>query len=171
MKPFNEKHTPEKIKQVFRYDEETGNIYWKIKPYCRSKVKIGDLAGSQDSRGYVSVRYQKIRYAAHRLIWCMFYNEWPKRLIDHKDLNPSNNKISNLRLATFSENAQNSNLSVKNNSGVKGVSFDKLKNKWIAKININLECVYRKSFLLLEEATHAVRLKRIELHKEFSNHG
>lgn len=45
----------------------------------------------------------------HRLIWSMFYGEIPDEMvIDHKDNNPSNNKITNLQCLTSIKNTQKS---------------------------------------------------------------
>jgi hypothetical protein len=55
------------------------------------------------------------------------YGKLPK-LLDHIDRNRLNNKIENLRPASYTLNALNRNLAKNNKSGVKGVS--NYKNKW-----------------------------------------
>jgi hypothetical protein len=61
--------------------------------------------------------------------------EMPKRCVDHKDLNKSNNKWENLREATYSQNSYNKKSTSK--SGFKGVTFFKRDNNWKAQIDIN----------------------------------
>lgn len=63
------------------------------------------------------------------LLGCKYY--------DHKDRNPLNNRRSNLRPATESENAKNKSKSKRNTSGVTGVSWDKECCKWLAYIKVN----------------------------------
>lgn len=46
-------------------------------------------------------------------------------LIDHKDQNIKNNTRINLREATYSQNAVNSKLNIRNKSGYRGISFEK----------------------------------------------
>jgi hypothetical protein len=62
--------------------------------------------------------------------------EYPDRKfeMDHKDRDRSNNRFSNLRLATTSQNQANVGLRKDNISGFKGVSWEKAQNKWRATI-------------------------------------
>lgn len=55
---------------------------------------------------------------------------------DYKDRNPLNNLRTNLRPATFNENAQNRNKQKNNTSGVIGVVWHKQSQKWESRINI-----------------------------------
>lgn len=60
--------------------------------------------------------------------------------IDHKNRDPLDNRRSNLREATRSENCANRGINSNNTSGFKGVDFHKSSGKWRARI-----CVNRKS--------------------------
>ena len=67
----------------------------------------------------------------HRLVAEAFIpNLENKPEIDHKDRNPSNNHVDNLRWATRSENCLNTGLRSDNTSGEKNVYYCKQKNKW-----------------------------------------
>ena len=59
---------------------------------------------------------------------------WGRPMIDHRDGNPANNRWSNLRLATHSQNNANRRRPRHNTSGFKGVSFDRRVGKWKATI-------------------------------------
>lgn len=63
----------------------------------------------------------------------------PKGLVvDHVNHNTLDNTRKNLRLLTKSENLQNRKGAMKNNksSGIRGVSWDKRRQKWVAYIGI-----------------------------------
>jgi len=107
-------------------------------------------------------------FSVHRLVALMFIdNPDNKPLVDHIDCNKQNNNISNLRWATNQENGRNTNLSNKNTSNVKGVHFNKQKNKWQALIRIDGILIHLGYYNTLEEAKQA-RLKKVnEVFGEF----
>ena len=68
------------------------------------------------------VFYNKNRYKAHRIVWVLHHGSIdPDLYIDHIDGNPFNNKISNLRLVSPTENSRNAKMHVRNKTGVTGV--------------------------------------------------
>lgn len=97
------------------------------------RIKPGTVAGFKNWKGYTLLFVQGKKYRAHNLAWFYVYGEWPDRQIDHKDGNPSNNAISNLRLATRSQNQFNRRKQRNNTSGFKGVYWIGHMNKWLAK--------------------------------------
>ena len=58
-------------------------------------------------------------------------------LVDHIDNDQLNNRRSNLRLATYIENSQNSKKRSHNTSGYKGVLWSKQRQRWQATIVVN----------------------------------
>ena len=81
--------------------------------------------------------------------------------VDHIDCDPLNNRRSNLRLATNSQNQWNSKRYRNNTSGFKGVSFHKNNNKWAANIQHNGKQRHLGNFDSPEEA-HAAYCKAAE---------
>lgn len=88
----------------FRYDPNTGHLYWKKGKDGRQLHKP---AGHADRTGYRRVMINYKMYLAHRLIWLLHYGEWPKQHIDHIDGNPGNNRLENLRDVSRSVNLRN----------------------------------------------------------------
>lgn len=97
----------EEILFAFRYDRKTGEFFWKrqTSKYF-NKARIGTLAGTIDSDGYVKIVLSRKPYFAHRLVWLLEYGEQPE-FIDHVDGNKSNNRISNLRAVSQRQNQSN----------------------------------------------------------------
>lgn len=58
------------------------------------------------------------------------------QVIDHKNLNKLDNRKDNLKFSTISQNAQNRAKKSNTSSVYKGVTWDKIRNKWQAKITI-----------------------------------
>ena len=57
---------------------------------------------------------------------------------DHIDRNPLNNRRHNVRKSTIAQNSTNCTIPKNNTSGVIGVHFDKRSNKWVARIDDDL---------------------------------
>jgi len=92
----------------------------------------------------------------HRLIAEAFIpNPENKQFVDHIDNNRLNNNINNLRWATNQENQRNRQLNINSTSGVKGVSFDKARNKWSATITIDGITIHLGRYDNIEDAKAA----------------
>lgn len=119
-------------RRLFSYDETEGVVRWRISP--TPIVKVGDRAGGLTQQGYLSINLKGRRYLAHRVAWLLHFGFWPTDILDHKNLNRTDNRIGNLRLADRSTNAANSTAHRDNKVGVKGVSFHKRSGKYRAVI-------------------------------------
>jgi hypothetical protein len=95
--------TQARLKELLHYDPESGAITWASRP--SSRVKVGMLAGKvHPTQGYRQVRADKSLYYAHRLAWLYMTGEWPAADVDHINHVRDDNRWSNLRGATRSQN-------------------------------------------------------------------
>jgi hypothetical protein len=88
-------------------------------------------------------------------------------VVDHKSGDGLDNRRANLRLASTSQNQQNSHKRSDNSSGVKGVSFNKAHGKWEAEVQMNGLRRRLGLFAKLDDAASAVSVARAELHGVF----
>jgi len=100
----------------------------------------------------------------HRLI----INAPDGKQVDHIDGNGLNNRKSNLRLCTHSQNQRNSKLSSMNTSGYRGVYFDKYHRKWAAEISVNNKILKLGRFFSKVEAAKAYDKAAVEYGGEFA---
>lgn len=143
----------EQLKSLLDYDTETGVFKWLVAN--TRNVRKGDVAGClTKDKGYIRIDVLGKQYPAHRLAWLYMTGEWPdKKQIDHINLSKADNRWSNLRIATPSQNKANSKKRPDNTSGYKGVS--KFEGKWKAQCTANGVHTYLGLFDTPEEASLA----------------
>jgi|ERR1035437_121533 hypothetical protein len=95
----------------------------------------------------------------------------PKIKVDHEDENGLNNQRRNLRLATQAQNLCNRGPNRNNTSGHKGVTWDKINNKWKAQIVVNRTHINLGRFDDVLEAAAAYNEAAVQHHGEFANTG
>lgn len=92
-------------------------------------------------------------------------------VVDHINGNKLDNRKSNLRVCTNSENLKNQGLRSTNTSGYKGVFFLKRERKWRATIKCNYKQYYLGEFLDKEEARQAYIKACHKYHGKYANIG
>lgn len=114
--------TADVLRSILFYDPATGEFRWAAKRGNRNDV--GKIAGKARPDGYIRIKIAQALYFSHRLAWLHVHGEWPSVEIDHINGNPSDNRISNLRLASSTINKQNVRAPRCNNrSGFLGVAL------------------------------------------------
>ena len=105
----------------------------------RNPRQLKDMVvGSLSQKGYLQFQLHDKFYKVHRVIWTLHHGEIPEGLeIDHKDKNRLNNLISNLRLATTSQNAMNKAKPSTSVGVLKGTTYHAASGKWRAQIQEN----------------------------------
>ena len=87
-------------------------------------------------------------------------------IIDHKNRRKNDNRKSNLRIATKSENAMNRPADIRSTTGYKGVH--KVGNKYTANIGLNNETIYLGIFDSMEDAAECRYRNEKEIFGEFA---
>ena len=141
-------------------EDKDGVLYWR---------KTGKLAGTLHHTGYTQIAFKGKLYNAHRLMF-LLHNGWLPKVIDHIDGDRSNNKIENLRPATWSQNLQNMKLRPTNKSGCKNVSWSNAKRKWAVQLSINGRQTNLGRFDDLELADLVATEARDKYHGVFARH-
>lgn len=159
----------EYLMQQVSYDMETGEFTWLKSGPGRPKHRNA-LAGSMHWTGYKSIRIGGTSYLSHRLAYLFVTGHWPPENVDHINRDRSDNRWSNLREATFSENSQNSNgkTSIRK-SKFKGTYLDKRVNRWTSSIRSKGKRYYLGYFDLEEDAAKAYAEASILHHGDFSS--
>lgn len=155
--------TQERLKELLSYDPLTGVFLWRVDRY---RVKAGDRAGSvAPTTQYRIIRLDQRNYAEHRLAWFFIRGEWPEVEIDHEDLDKQNNKWSNLRPATSSQNKANRRA---RGAYPKGVSFHKASGLYSSRAGKDGKQICFGYFKSPELAHHAYREGISKIHGEFA---
>jgi len=175
--------SPEVLRQLLRYEPETGKLFWRERPL--SMFKSGGKTAEHNcaawharncgrealatltTAGYRmgSVGHQKMY--AHRAIMAMIDGRWPPAEVDHINGDPGDNRIENLRHANRAENCQNTGIRSNNTSGLRGVWFDNRRGKWTTMIGHNGRRVALGQFAAKEDAHAAYSEARAKFHGEF----
>lgn len=157
------------IKEYLDYNPETGHLIW-IKQASR-RVVLNTRAGSLIPKtGYRSINFLGRSFPEHHVVWCWVHGTWPKHQIDHINHVRDDNRISNLREVTHSENARNRLKRSNTKVGEAGIWFNKRTKKYVAEITMDKKRVFQKSFTDIDEAINARKAKLIELGFHI-NHG
>lgn len=160
--------TQQRLKELLHYDPDTG-VFTRIR--SRLSTTLNKKAGGINYDGYRRIYIDGSSYFAQRLAFLYIHGSWPSSQMDHINGNRDDNRISNLREATSSENKHNQLINRKNTSGVKGVCWHKGAKKWQARVMMNGRDKYLGLFDSIHDAEMAACEARISLHGEFANSG
>jgi hypothetical protein len=138
--------TQERLKEVLDYNIDTGMFTWKEEH--NPKIRDHLMAGTTRKDGYVLIGIDKKRYYSHRLAW-LYITGKNGNIIDHVDMNPSNNSFNNLRNTTMTGNSRNRQKPRSDNqssSDTPGVAFNKNNNSWRVRIKLNKKTIEGGSY-------------------------
>lgn len=140
-----------RLHELLNYDQGTGIWRWKIR---QGRSGAGTIAGNKSIKGYIQVQVEGKNYTAHRLAFLYVTGKWPRKQVDHINLDRSDCSWNNLREATSSQNGANRRVrSDKQNRLPKGVYPNG--SGFCARIQINEERKYLGQFKNIEDAQQA----------------
>lgn len=147
---------------VFNYCSETGVLTRKIRPRehfscdrtfdIYNRLYAGKDVTAKNELGYLLATINKKHYRAHRVIWIMRNGDIPEGLvIDHINGIVDDNRMSNLRAVTPTQNKRNTY--GKGKQLPLGVYFDKSRGSYKASIGLGLDGKHKfKRFKTVEDA-------------------
>ncbi len=146
--------TAERLHEVLNYNPETGLFTWRV---CMgNRAMAGAVAGTPHANGCIHITVDRQIYKAHRLAWFYMTGEWPTAEVDHRDMNGSNNRWLNLRMATKSQNMANRGTQTNTSSGLKGAyrykAGERYGKPWQAGIQVDGKKLHLGHFATAEEA-------------------
>lgn len=154
--------TQKYLKTQFYYRE--GFLY-RFK-YGRQNKPAGSIC---KKKGYRHIFCKGKRYKAARLIF-LYHHGYLPVTVDHIDRNRQNDKIENLRAASFHENQWNKGKTPrKTTSRYKGVHWVENRNKWKAVISVNNYPKYLGYFEKEDDAGKAYNKAAKFHYKQFAN--
>lgn len=160
--------TSEALKQIIKYDPQTGKFVWLNKSLARTDYQL--FVNGIKENPYLLIRINKRNFLCHRLAWLYITGKWPSDMLDHINGDKSDNRFCNLREATRSQNCGNHHrLRPTNTSGFRGVSPRKENGKWRATIRLEGKIKSLGTFDSPEVAKAAYDKAFKEKHGEFAN--
>lgn len=159
----------ERLKELLHYNPNTGEFTWNSGRQGVAEKSLS-VAGAITERGYRRICIDGKKIMAHRLAWSYITGEFPPFDIDHIDGNRLNNRIVNLRTVNRLDNSRNSSIGKRNKSGVVGLSWDKVNNRWKSAITDRGKTINLGRFIQKWDAICA-RKSAEHLHNYHKNHG
>ena len=180
---MNKQKLPSQQELNDRFTYKDGQLYHKGLYEYLEKHYPTDLLGNtptetlfpvvtlQENQPYKTIWIDDKSVLLHRLIFKMYTGEEPET-VDHIDGDTHNNKIENLRPATYQQNQFNRKTSKTNKLGLKNISIEKdqKRTKSIRVAIKSKDTTIVKLFSDLKEAIEFRNSKLKELHGEFSRH-
>lgn len=159
-------HTEEGYTECITYTKNFNESYHVIididKKEEVSKYKVYTRSHGGKQYAFISKNGKKI--FLHRFLMGLEKEEYSiNKVVDHINGNSLDNRVSNLRICSHKENAQN----CRTDSKVVGVGWLKYNKKWTARIMVNYKGVHLGNFNTYEEAVLARLQKEQEICGEY----
>jgi hypothetical protein len=183
--------TPEEVRRFLHYSPQTGRFWWKIRSYDtfngdeHTQNRCGKawnqkyagtraLTADSEGRGYLVGSLNGANVYAHRVAWLHYHGERVPdgMFVDHINGDPSDNRISNLRLVTPLQSQFNRAPRKDSKAGLKGVAFDNRKKSrpWMAMMAQEGTVRTLGYFKTPEEAAECYEAAARAYHGEFGYH-
>lgn len=169
----NEIVTHDKYAEIILYSFDENR---ELKETERAKIDLEDVdkckiykwgtnkKGTKNKRVYVVSKENGKTIYLHRFVMCPSKN----MDVDHKNHDTFDNRKSELRVCTRSENTSNMKIRKGYSSKCKGVSWDNNRKKWVASITLKRKTISLGRYDSEKDACIAYNKKAKELFGEFS---
>jgi HNH endonuclease len=161
--------TAKRLRGLLSYNLDTGEFHWLPRadnPALSARI-AGKLAG-HDAGGYWRIRIDGRNYAAHRLAWLYVKGWHAPSDVDHRDGNGLNNRWTNLRPATKSQNNSNLKRAPSSKGHPPGCFWRESLHRWQVYIGVNGKRVFLGNFRSKGAAARAYRDAAAESHGAYS---
>ena len=150
----------DRLRELLKYSPDNGSIVWA--KTSSNRAVAGSPAGCLSGNRRV-LRVDGVLLKAHRVAWALNFGEWPNKLIDHINGDPTDNRLCNLRACSHGENMQNMR-KARSDSQSKMIGAQKDRNRWVANIRIDGRKSYLGSFGTAKEAHEAYVIAKRRIH-------
>jgi len=157
----NTELTKELVRELFSYKD--GILYHNI---SGRRKRVGAIAGNMDD-GRVRVFINGKQYYRSRIVF-LYHSGFIPKYLDHIDGDTLNDRMSNLRQCTISQNGMNRGSGKNSSSQYKGVHWDKSRDKWCSQILVNGNKKHLGRFAKEKDAAMAYDKAANELHGIFA---
>ena len=158
------------MEQLFELDKNSGKLFW-IKPPKNHPDLLGKEAGcltrNSNGKGYWMIQVDGKKYKRSHIVFFLVNGFWPKPCVDHINGDSTDDRPSNIRQATFTENAWNHKKRARRINlpiGVKNLASGRFE----ARIGYLGKQIHLGSFQSLDEASAVYQSKRRELYGQFA---
>lgn len=136
-------------------------FYFDLEDYNKIKEKCW----SEDPSGYIYTHFPR-----DKTIWLHRFIMSPddNLIVDHINHNRADNRRSNLRICSYSQNAMNKCIQKNNKSGYTGVLWIEKVHKWRAQIRKDGKNIYLGSYEKIEDAIKARREAEEKMFGDYS---
>lgn len=160
-----------RLRSILHYNPETGVMVW-LKPSPYHAEKAGQLAGSPTPSGcgkaYVNISIDGKKHKRSRLAWLYMTGEQPSLQIDHINGDSLDDRWSNLRQATATQNAWNHHKRAKRSDLPMGVRVNASSGRFAARIAVNKAMMSLGTFDTPQEAAAAYQEARERFYGDFA---
>ena len=159
----------ERLQEYLQLDYETGRLFWIKTKNVKHPAGREAALSTNGKNGYMVLGWDGTTYLKHRIIYMMVHGVDPgMNVVDHINGDKTDNRPSNLRMATSQQNSMNMNGPGRNNkTGVLGIHWSNQNKAWCAKLRVNGKyvCRFSKNF---DDAVVAIQRLRAEHYGDFS---
>ena len=165
------------LRECLNYDPDTGVLLWRVRPVKHFANKqawsrwnnryTGKEFGRKHPNGSRGGHIDWQWFYSHRVVWKWMTGRNPNFIPDHINRDGLDNRWTNLRRATHSQNCSNHSLRPDNKSGHAGVFFSQGEKRWKVQINTKGRRISVGTFVLKSEALAARQSAEKKYHKRF----